>query len=113
MLTGRSAALLVLSIGLTGSPAVAATCNLTVQGAHVIDDETCTVTSAKGTTRVAVEDGSTIEIRRSILRARLAGDRSFAGHRRGATSYGQVVTADRPNDRICYFGQVAVLCVEP
>lgn len=112
MLTNRSAALAVVLFGLTGTPLLAATCNLTVEGAHVVDDATCTVTAGRGITRAMVEGGSTIEVRRSIMSARLVEDPLPIRHRRRATSYGQVVTSDDADDRTCYFNQKAVLCVE-
>ena len=113
MLTSRTIALAMTLTGLTTTPAPAATCNLTIVGAHVIDDTACTVTDGKGSTRIAVEDGSTIEIRRSLMSARLAADPSPAGRRRRATFYGRVVTSDSADDRTCYFNNRAVLCVEP
>jgi hypothetical protein len=112
MLPNRSAALAILLIGCSGAPALAATCNLTVLGASVFDDATCTVTAGRGGTTVAVEGGSVIRIRRTTMTARFAADPQAP--RRGVTaSYGKVVVSDNTDDKTCYFNQKAVLCVEP
>lgn len=110
----RSAATALLLSGLAGGPALAATCNLTVLGTSVLDDEACAVSTGRGVTRIAVGTGGTILIRRQILRVALPGNRT-AGRRRhgGATSYGQVITSGDADDKTCYFNQRAVLCVEP
>ena len=112
MLTNRSVALAMMLIGLAEQPARAATCNLTVMGVQVLNDAACTATATRGITRVADEDGSAITIRGSAMIARLAGEQvSTRQHHRG-TTLGDVVTSDNLNDKICYFGQKAVLCVE-
>lgn len=112
MLTTRSAALAALVIGSSGAPALAATCNLTVIGAPVIDDATCTVAVGRGgtTTVAAIEGGSTVLIRHMIMSVRLAGDPSLT--RRRARSFGRVVPSDAADDKTCYFNQKAVFCVE-
>ena len=113
MLTSRSAALAAVVSALAGGPAPAATCNLTVQGAPVLDDASCTVTSGRATTSVVVDNGGRILIRRSIMSARLADYPVPAGRRRGAyASFGSVIASDDADDRTCYFNQKAVLCVE-
>lgn len=109
----RNAALAAVLSVLAGGPALAATCNLTVQGTTVLDDASCTVTGAKGATSVVVENGGRILIRRSIMSARLANYPIPAGRRRGASaSFGPVIASDDADDRTCYFNQKAVLCVE-
>ena len=112
----RSAALGLaagVAAGFAG-PAAAATCNLTVLGAHVLDDAACSVATARGVTRIAVADGSALLIRRSTMSARLAGDVPTGPRvRRRFASYGQVVVTDDADDRRCYFNQKATLCVEP
>jgi hypothetical protein len=112
MLLNRSAALAMILIGCSGAPALAATCNLTVLGASVFDDATCAVTAGRGGTTVAVEGGSTIRIRRTMMSARFAAT-SQAPRRRLTVSYGKVVVSDKTDDKTCYFNQKAVLCVEP
>ena len=112
MMTTRRAALATLILGFSCAPALAATCNLTIKGATVIDDATCTVAAGRGLTVVAVEGGSTVRIRRMIMSASLAADPALAGRRRGATSFGRVVRSDNTDDKICYFNQKAVFCVE-
>ena len=114
MSISRSAAVAVLFTGLASSPALAATCNLTVLGTSILDDEACTVATGRGLTRIAVGAGGTIVIRRQTMRVALAGD-GPAGRRRHAraTSYGEVITSGDADDKTCYFNQRAVLCIEP
>ena len=114
MLTDRSVALALMLIGLTGAPALAATCNLTVEGAHILDDEDCTVSGGRGSTSITVGTYGTIIVRESAMSVRIAGQQSpNRRNRRRYVSLGQVVASDNSNDRMCYFGQKAVLCVEP
>ena len=112
MLANRTVALAMMLIGLAEQPARAATCNLTVMGAQVLYDAVCTATATRGITRVAVEDGSAITIRGLAMSARLAGEQVSTRRRHKGTSLGDVVTSDNLDDKICYFGQKAVLCVE-
>lgn len=113
MPTMRTAALAVALAGLACGPALAATCNLTVLGTSVLDDEACAVSTARGVTTVSVGTGGTIRIRRSIMSARLPGAApSGRRSRSGTTSFGQVVTSSEADDKTCYFNQKAVLCVE-
>ena len=108
------AAIAVLFAGLSCSPALATTCNLTVLGSSVLDDAACTVSTGRNLTQIAVSTGGTILIRRQTMRVALPGD-GLAGRRRhpATISYGQVITSGAPDDKICYFNQRAVLCVEP
>jgi hypothetical protein len=112
MPTIRSAALAIALAGLAG-PSLAATCTMTVQGTTVIDDEACTVATARGVTRVSVGTGGTVLVRRSIMSARLPGVvPPTRRSRQGFTNYGQVVTSSEADDKTCFFNQEAVLCVE-
>ena len=114
MSISRSAAIAVMFAGLACSPALAATCNLTVLGTSVLDDEACTVVTGRGLTRITVGNGGTVVIRRQTMRVALARD-GLAGRRRHVrpTSYGEVITSGESDDKTCYFNQRAVLCVEP
>ena len=112
-MTTRRAALATLILGFSCAPALAATCNLTIKGAPVIDDATCTVAVGRGLTTVAVEGGSTVRIRSMIMSASPAADPAMAGRRRKATSFGMVVRSDSTDDKTCYFNQKAVFCIEP
>ena len=115
MTTIRRAAIAVLFAGMSCSPVLAATCNLTVLGSSVLDDAACTVGTGRSLTRIAVGTGGTILIRRRTLRVALPGD-DLSGRRRrrpATVSYGEVVTSGEADDKICYFNQRAVLCIEP
>ena len=113
MTTTRSAALAIAMVCLAAGPASAATCNLTVLGAHVLDDASCTVVRERGVTRVLVDDGSAVVIRRSTMSARLANDPLAARRgRRAYAGYGQVVVTNDSDDKRCYFNQKATLCVD-
>ncbi len=113
MPTIRTAALALALTGLAAGPALAATCNLTVLGASVLDDATCTLAQGRGLTRVDLP-GGTIVIRRSVMSARLAADPGAPRPGRARLSrYGQVTTSNGAGDKTCYFNQRAVLCVEP
>ncbi|MGI3903344.1 MAG: hypothetical protein ACRYGP_13155 [Janthinobacterium lividum] len=113
MMTTRRAALATLILGFSCAPALAATCNLTIKGALVIDDATCTVSVGRGLTTAEIEGGSTVTIRRMMMSASPAADPALSGRRRKATSFGMVVRSDRTDDKVCYFNQKAVFCVEP
>ena len=114
MSTFRTAATALLLSGLAGGPALAATCNLTVLGTSVLDDEACTVSTGRGVTRIAVGTGGTILIRRQTMRVAFPADGTAGPRRHGrSTSYGQVITSGDSDDKTCYFNQRAVLCVEP
>ena len=114
MLTTRSAALAIMLIGVTGGPSVAATCNMTVLGTSVLDDASCSVMRGRGRTVVQVENGGTIDVRRSIMSTRFIGDQPTMKRRRTASrSYGQVVTSVDTDTKTCYANSEAVLCVEP
>ncbi len=107
-------ALAITLIGIMGEPSIAATCNMTVLGTSVLDDASCAMTRGRTTTEVQVENGGTIDIRRSIMSARLAGNELATGRKRKAsTSYGQVVTSVDTDNKTCYANIKAVLCVEP
>ena len=114
MRTTRNITLMIMLLSACGGPALAATCNLTIVGANILDDASCTVTLRRGVTEVQVEDGSTIAIRRSIMSARLLKDQ-FPTRRKGpgSTSFGQVVKSVDAADKTCFFNYKAVLCVEP
>lgn len=113
MRTIRSTALTILLFGACGGPALAETCTMTVMGAGVLDGASCTVTRGRGITEVQVEGGGTIDIRRSIMSARLPGDQLSTGRRRRApTSFGQVVTSVDSDNKTCFFNYKAVFCVD-
>ena len=112
MTTFRRAAIAVLFAGVSCSPVLAATCNLTVLGSSVLDDAACTVSPGRNVTQIAVGTGGTILIRRQTMRVALPGD-GLSGRRHPATiSYGQVIRSNDSDDKTCYFNQRAVLCVE-
>ncbi len=114
MLTTLRTALAITLIGVIGGPSLAATCNMTVMGASVLDDASCSVMQGRALTEVQVEHGGTVDIRRSTMSARLSGDDITTGRRRkAATSYGQVVTSVDADNKTCYANIKAVLCVEP
>lgn len=113
MRTIRNTVLTILLFGALSGPALAATCNMTVVGANVLDDASCTLTRGRGLTEVQVESGGTIDIRRSIMRSRLVGDQLSSGRKRQAsTLFGQVVTSVDPANKTCFFNYKVVLCVE-
>lgn len=113
MTTTRSAALAIAMACLAAGPASAATCNLTVLGTHVIDDASCMVVRGRGVTRVLVDDGSAVVVRRSTMSARVAGDPLATRRgRRAYAGYGRVVVTDDTDGRRCYFNQKATLCVD-
>lgn len=114
MPTPRSIALALLLAPAAAAPAAAATCNLTVLGAHVIDDEPCTATRGRGVTRVAVGGGDAIVIRGSTMSGRLLGRPPVQGRPIGPrAALGTVVRSSDSDDRTCWFGQKATLCLEP
>ncbi len=108
----RSAALTILLVATGGGPALAATCNMTIVGAGVLDDATCAVTRGRGFTEVQAEGGATIDIRRSVMSARLPGRQSTGRRHQASTLFGQVVTSIHPDGKTCFFNYKAVLCVE-
>ena len=113
MLTSRSVALAIVLMGLAGGRTLAATCHLTVQGASILDDEDCTVSKARGSTKVIVGPYGTILIRGSAMSVQIAGPHAMTRrYRRRHVSLGQVVTSDDSDEKTCYFGQKATLCVE-
>ena len=112
MRTPRSAALTILLFCACGGPALAATCNLTIVGASVLDDASCAVTRGRGFTEVQDEGGATIDIRRSIMSARLPGSLSAERRHQASTRFGQVVTSIDPDGKTCFFNYKAVLCIE-
>lgn len=114
MLTLRHAAM-ALILAIAAGPAFAETCNLTVTGRTVLDDEPCTVSTRGGAVVVRQGNIAIISIRRSILRTRLLADRislATGRKRRGLRSFGLVVKSDSQNDKVCYFNQKATLCIE-
>ena len=114
MRTTRKITLLIMLFSACSGPALAATCNMTIVGANVLDDAACTMMLRRGVTEVQVEDGSAITIRRSIMSARLIKDQ-FSTRRKGlvSTSFGQVVKSVDAADKTCFFNYKAVLCIEP
>ena len=112
MRTPRSAALTILLFSACDGPARAATCNMTIVGASVLDDASCAVTRGRGLTEVQAEGGATINIRRSIMSARLPGDPATGGRHQASTRFGEVVTSIDPSGKTCFFNYKAVLCVE-
>ena len=108
----QSAALTILLFGTCGGPALAATCNLTIVGASVLDDASCAVTRGRGFTEVQAEGGATIDVRRSVMSARLPGHLPTGRSRQGSTRFGQVVTSVDPDGKTCFFNYKAVLCVQ-
>ena len=114
MLTTRNTTLAILAIIVTGGPCLAATCNMTVMGASVLDDVSCSVIAGRGMTEVQVATGGTIDIRRSTMSVRPVGYRLTTGRIRNAQrSYGQVLTSVDGDNKTCYANSKAVLCVEP
>ncbi len=113
MLTNRSVALAIVLMGLAGGRTLAATCHLTVQGASILDDEDCTVSKARGSTKVIVGSYGTILIRGSAMSVQIA-DPQSTGRRysRRHVSLGEVIMSDNSDEKTCYFGQKATLCVE-
>ncbi len=109
----RSPVLTILLFGALSGPALAATCNMTVVGANVLDDASCTLTRGRGLAEVQVEGGGTIDIRRSIMSTRFVGNQLSTGRKRQAsTLFGQVVTSVDSDNKTCFFNYKAVLCVE-
>ncbi len=113
MLTSRSVAIAIVLMGLAGGRTLAATCHLTVQGASILDDEDCTVSKARGSTKVFVAQYGTILVRGSAMSVQIAGPQSTSRrYRRRHVSLGQVLISDDSDEKSCYFGQKATLCVE-
>ena len=112
MRTLRSVALTLLLFSACGGPAFAASCNLTIVGASVLDDASCTLTRGRGITEVQAEGGATIDIRRSIMSARLPGSLSAERRHEASTRFGQVVTSIDLDGKTCFFNYKAVLCIE-
>ena len=60
-----------------------------------------------------VEGGGRIDIRRSVMSARLGGDQLSTGRKRqAATSFGQIVVSVDSDNKTCFFNYKSVLCVE-
>ena len=113
MRTIRNTGLTILLSGALSGPALAATCTMTVVGADILDDASCTLTRGRGLTQVQVEGGGTIDVRRSIMSTRFIADQLSTGRKRQAsTSFGQVVTSVDQDHKTCFFNYKAVLCVE-
>ena len=86
---------------------------MTVVGADILDDASCTLTRGRGLTQVQVEGGGTIDVRRSIMSTRFIADQLSTGRKRQAsTLFGQVVTSVDQDHKTCFFNYKAVLCVE-
>lgn len=107
---------LALAIGATAAqPAFAETCNLTVLGRQVLDDEPCSVRTHGRAVEVIQGNAVSMIVRGSVLRTNLADAEDLAPRhrrRRGFTSLGLVVKSDTSDDKVCYFNQKATLCID-
>ena len=116
MVTIRHAALAIMLMTIATPPALAETCNLTMNGRLALDDAPCAVTSRGGTVSIRQDGSTTIEIRRSILLANVDGDPDPSRHRRyryGLKSFGRIVKSNDLDDKTCYFNQHVTLCITP
>ncbi len=109
----RHVAFAAILTSVTVQPTLAQTCNLTIGGSRILDDEACTVSRGKSGTRITVGSGGTIALRRSRLSLSLPNEpvRFQRGKRRGPTSYGRV-TSYSNDGKTCSFNQKLVLCIE-
>lgn len=111
----RNIALALALTTITAQPAFAETCNLTVLGRQVLDDEPCTVSTRGRAVEILQEGAVSMIVRGSVLQTNLAGAEDLAlrhRRRRGFTSLGQVVKSNTNDDKVCYFNQRATLCIE-
>lgn len=111
----RSLALALALGAVAAQPALAETCNLTVLGRKVLDDEPCMVRAHGRTVEIVQDGGVSAIVRRSVLRINLAGAEDLTPRhrkRRGFRSFGLVVKSDTRDDKVCYFNQKATLCIE-
>ena len=109
-----TAVLALALVGLATGPAFAATCHMTVLGSPVLDDVPCSLASRAGITRVLLDDGGDVTVRRSVMSARLLGNPRLDGTRRlFRRSFGQVVASGDSDDKTCFFNREATLCVDP
>ncbi|HEX4765401.1 MAG TPA: hypothetical protein VH414_03895 [Lichenihabitans sp.] len=114
MVTTRHAALAIMLMTIATQPALAETCNLTMNGRLALDDAPCAVTSRGSTITIHPDRNTTIEIGRSILLANVGDDLYPPAHRRnrhGLRSFGRVVKSNDLDDKTCYFNQHVTLCV--
>ena len=107
-------ALPLLLSALALEAAAAGTCNVTVQGAKIVDDEPCTIRDHGNL--LAIDQGAAgrIVVRSSILRASFTGQglpRLRGSRRSGLTSYGVVVRSSS-DDKLCFFNQKITVCVD-
>ena len=115
MPTTRYAVLAIMLAATAAQPALAGTCNFTVNGRLMLDDEPCTANNRGGVLRIEAGNAGTIVIRRSILSAGIADDTFPLRHnakRNELKSFGLVVKSDGNDDKVCYFHQKATLCME-
>ncbi len=115
MLTTRHAALAIMLMTIATQPALAETCNLTLNGRPLLEDAACTVTSRGRIVSTDQGETITIEIRRSILRADIAENRHLSWHRDkhyGLRSFGRVVKSNDLDDKTCFFNQHITLCID-
>ena len=115
MRTTRHGVLTILVMAAAVHPAFAETCNLTIQGRKILDDESCTVGHRAGVLTLRQENGGTVVVRRSTLLTDVApiGSRKVRNSgRSGLRSLGLIVKSDNLVEKVCFFNQNATFCVE-
>ena len=106
-----------LALSLSGcalETAAAGTCNVTVQGAKILDDEPCTIRDHGNLLAIGQGTAGRIVVRGSVLRASLPGlglPRLRGARRSGLRSFGVVVRSNS-DDKLCFFNQKITVCVE-
>lgn len=105
-------ALILSSVAL--DTAAAGTCNVTVQGAKIVDDEPCTIRNHGNLLAIDRGAAGRIVVRGSVLRANFTGQgtpRVRGAGRSGLISFG-VVVRSTSDDKLCFFNQKITACVD-